>query len=356
MLDLDYGSDSDTEQTPAPVPVPPPRPPKPSSGLSALLPKPKSRKQRETSGADKDAPKKIVVNLPKIDDEGDEDSRPAKKARSGGGGSGLSALLPAPKRSGAAKKDAPPPPPPPPPPEPSTEEPFTTTATGTGEKKAIGSNTMFVPQSVARKPIQPMSAFRKRAASGVGAKPKAPKPQVSLFGAGAIVGAAPRSQTMKPVAAAEYKPIMIEAAQPMRRPAEETYEEPVFWGEAEVVQQSSYTQTSSVTQVQPANDLDSLAREAGLDEAAMRQLYGRRGPGKEPIKITTFSVDEEYRQNELEKKLGLAQEVKPVRTVAPGRHQLTSLLNVAQSQKSAYEDAFARGKQNKKEASSKYGW
>jgi hypothetical protein len=107
----------------------------------------------------------------------------------------------------------------------------------------------------------------------------------------------------------------------------------------------------------------------------MRQLYGRRGPGKEPIKITTFSVDEEYRQNELEKQLGLVQEVKPVRTVAPGRHQLSSLLNgeflraiilagymiltqvvVAQAQKGALEDSFSRGKQNRKESSSRYGW
>lgn len=46
-----------------------------------------------------------------------------------------------------------------------------------------------------------------------------------------------------------------------------------------------------------------------------------------PVKITTFSVDEEYRQNERDMEAGLAAEVKPVRTVAPGRHQLSSLLN-----------------------------
>jgi hypothetical protein len=59
----------------------------------------------------------------------------------------------------------------------------------------------------------------------------------------------------------------------------------------------------------------------------MRQLYGRNGPGKEPIEFATFSVDEEYQKNELERSLGLAEEIKPVRAVAPGRHQLQSLLN-----------------------------
>jgi hypothetical protein len=264
MLDLDYGSDSDTEQTPAPPPPPPSKP----SGLAALLPKPKSRKQKEAEGANKDAPKKIVVNLPKFDDV-DEDAPPAKKARTGGGGSGLSALLPAPKKSGATKQHAPPPP--------AAETVSEEAATSTTEEikkpaPTTGSNTMFVPQSVARKPIQPMSAFKKKGAAGAGAKPKveAPKPTVSLFG---TIGAAPRPQVARPVAASEYKPIMLEAAQPMRRPVD-TDEEPAFEESVEMVQQSSYAEVSGVTQVQPANDLDSLAREAGLDEAAVCVFRG----------------------------------------------------------------------------------
>jgi hypothetical protein len=106
----------------------------------------------------------------------------------------------------------------------------------------------------------------------------------------------------------------------------------------------------------------------------MRQLYGRNGPGREAIKVSTFSVDDEYKQNELERSLGLAQDVKPVRNIAPGRHQLQSLLNSecsvsssleaealiantdAQSQRTALEDSFAKGKSNRKEAGSKYGW
>jgi hypothetical protein len=59
----------------------------------------------------------------------------------------------------------------------------------------------------------------------------------------------------------------------------------------------------------------------------MRQLYGRRGKRDGPINISTFSVDEEYNNNELHRSLGLTEEVKPVRSIAPGKHQLSSLLS-----------------------------
>lgn len=58
----------------------------------------------------------------------------------------------------------------------------------------------------------------------------------------------------------------------------------------------------------------------------MRQLYGRKGRNA-PVEIATFNVDAEYSQNATERALGLAEEVKPVRSIAPGRHQLQSLLN-----------------------------
>lgn len=191
MLDLDY-SDSDASDSEQHTGTAPP-PPTATSGLFALLPKPKSRKHRDATAAatDRDAPKKIVVNLPKLDKE-DEDDRPAKKARTGGL-SALSALLPAPKRSGTAAKNA-----------------GDAVATGAAAASAGGppesgggaegaaeralpeanatsaSNTAFVPQSVARKPIQPMSAFRKKGPAGPAAKPKAElaRPRGSLFGSG----------------------------------------------------------------------------------------------------------------------------------------------------------------------------
>lgn len=178
MLDLDY-SDSDASDSEQHTSAAPP-PPTAASGLFALLPKPKSRKHRDaTAAADRDAPKKIVVNLPKLDKE-DEDGRPAKKARTEGL-SALSALLPAPKRSGAAAKTA-------------GDAAAAGAAAGEGAAESAlpeanatsASNTAFVPQSVARKPIQPMSAFRKKGPAGAAAKPKAEpaRPRGSLFGSG----------------------------------------------------------------------------------------------------------------------------------------------------------------------------
>src|ERR1700712_4567323 len=56
---------------------------------------------------DRSNPHKIKVNLPsasstRAEEKGDEEERPAKKARVGGGGlfSGLNSFLPAPKRTG----------------------------------------------------------------------------------------------------------------------------------------------------------------------------------------------------------------------------------------------------------------
>jgi len=158
------------------------------TGLSALLPKPKDSQK---TGQDGDivaaGPKKFIVNLPKLDAQGDSgDGPPTKKFRIGGGSSGLSAMLPAPKRSGAtAKAD--------PKPSPSPIEHGTdreTTGGAVGEPVPTGRTTsasaMFVPQSVARKPIQPASAFKKSSGTGV-VKPRSQVPtkaKVSLFGAG----------------------------------------------------------------------------------------------------------------------------------------------------------------------------
>jgi len=279
-MDLDYSS-SDDESTSATAPPPPPS--KKPSGLSALLPKPKSRKQKDEA-VDKDAPKKIVVNLPKFDDDEEvRDGRPAKKARIAG--SGLSSMLPAPTRSGAAKAAGAPPPP-------EVKEEVraekgtsTTTATESVEtvetqKPVSANNTMFVPQSVARKPIQPMSAFRKKGVAAAGGKTKAQpaKPKVSLFGA-ATANPLPRPRVAKPKVAGEYKPIMLEVAQPMRRPVEHTDDIAEEQGIAEQAGQSSYAVGvgvgASAANAQPqTQDLDALAREAGLDESEVCILLG----------------------------------------------------------------------------------
>lgn len=189
---VDYSdSESESEQQKGSA-FPPPLSPTPKSGgLSALLPKPKGT--RKNTSEEKNGPKKFIVNLPKFKNDDPEDGPPAKKARVGGG-SGLSAMLPAPKRSWAAAKNAPPPPPPPPPPAWETKNSGSETimqagvgnSTPSGGKGfvSVASSARFVPQSVARKPIQPASAFKKTGGIGDATRLAPVKPKVSLFGSG----------------------------------------------------------------------------------------------------------------------------------------------------------------------------
>lgn len=159
-----------------------PLPPLKSGGLSALLSKPKGARKNNSEGG---GPKKIIVNLPKLKHDDLEDGPSTKKARVGGG-SGLSAMLPAPKRSGTTAKNPPPPPTVSEIKNPSSETIMQTEAGNKAPSSgngfvSVASSTRFVPQSVARKPIQPTSAFKK---PGGAARPVTTKPKVSLFGLG----------------------------------------------------------------------------------------------------------------------------------------------------------------------------
>ncbi|KAL7267141.1 hypothetical protein RUND412_010282 [Rhizina undulata] len=362
---VDYSdSESDSEKQEKPT-SPADLPPK-KTGLSALLPKPKSRKLVK-DGGNSDGPKKLFVNLPKAADA-DEDGPPTKKAKIGGGGSGLSALLPAPKRSGGAKntpiatlpeqKSGPL--------EDTYARPKTQTVNGTLDNSDGNSNSSikFITQSLAKKSIQPGSSFKKPGFRGT-TKSSPPKPKISLFGSGASLSSIASSKTAtvsKSKSSGDYKPIMLSAPKPASKPKEESFrfeESAYFEGRTpeDEVYSADDSCTTMVSKAEP-QDLETAAREAGLDEKAMRQLYGRNGRDRTvPINIATFSVDEEYKSNEEKRALGLVEEVKkPVRSIATGKHQLSSLVNAVQSQRGALEESFMQGRKNKREAGSKYGW
>ncbi|SZF00913.1 unnamed protein product [Blumeria hordei] len=126
-----------------------------------------------------------------------------------------------------------------------------------------------------------------------------------------------------------------------------------------------YTPTSSFS-VPPAvptppisNTLSSLADNLNLSVSERRQLFGRHKENDiwalDP-KIINFNTDEEYAHNEIIRNTGEQQVHNPVRAIAPGKHSLKQLVNAAQSQKEALEESFAKGKSNRAEASSRYGW
>ncbi|KAK6543779.1 hypothetical protein TWF694_000511 [Orbilia ellipsospora] len=381
-------SDSEGSDTESPAPAPSLPPPKPKSSLSSFLPPPsKKRKLTEDAKPETSGPRKIKIDLPKITPlENDEFSSSSRsKIGKSAGGSGMLSFLPAPKRTGAeavkvaqeAEKQT------------STNNAATSNSgnTGTSAPRMLGGGIkkmeyagtgMDMQPTVEDDPDEPASVSDK-SAGVVNAPPAEPKPsgpvkgraiqpffrktatkkstkpgagsvntgkveekKVSLFSLGSALNEKPLTST---VTAGEYKPILIDDT-----PAPDVDDAPTEETSVQVEETESYHE------IQGPQTFQSISEEVGMDEASMRMFMGRRGRNAE-IKLVDFNVDEEYANNEAARKAGeLAPEKNVVRSIKPGKHQLTSLLNAAQSQRAALEESFAQGRRNKKEAGSKYGW
>ncbi|KAK6341318.1 hypothetical protein TWF696_008397 [Orbilia brochopaga] len=357
---------------------------KPKSSLASFLPPPAKKRKlvvddTSTTGpadgsTNHSGPRKIKIDLPKISrDDDDADALPSSSRRNigkAGGGSGMLSFLPAPKRTGAeaakvaqeAEKE-----------EKKAEASSAATAAprtlGGGIKKVEYAGTgmddapveapavppVDAPPAATSKPptagpiqgraIQPL--FRKSAAKkpskSVKTEPKDKK--VSLFSLGSALAEKPLSAP----STGEYKPILIDdtAAPPVDD------EDTAVDTSADV--EATYVLPDDVPAVGPQT-FQSISEQVGMDEAEMRMFMGRRGRNAE-IKLMDFNVDAEYEKNEAARAAGAtAPEKNVVRSIKPGKHQLTSLLNAAQSQRAALEESFAQGRRNKKEAGSKYGW
>ena len=361
---------------------------------------------------DRSNPGKIRVSLQQagLKDESKTDEPPAKKAKTGGGAfSGFNSFLPAPKRTGqsagtlgggnAAKKglgagvslktgaapgfsrD----------PEPerafvedladgenedkslsngfemSLPQPKPTQNGGqkpAEEVKLVGKPLMFKPLSVARKPAKkkkamptettPATAVTSTSTTVATPLPEkaAQRPKVSLFS----MSAEPTSSTV-PKLTGEYQPMLYES----KRVEEQTDSDqdgldPSY---------EDYTPTTqhyappAVPTPPISQSLDSIAGDLNLTAAERRQLFGRQKGGRgmqSATKIINFNTDEEYLHNEELRAAGEQVAHNPVRAIAPGKHSLKQLVNAAQSQKEALEESFAKGKSNRAEASSRYGW
>ncbi|KAF5871489.1 putative mitotic checkpoint protein prcc protein [Botrytis fragariae] len=397
LVDYSDSEDSDSPEITAP---------KPSTSTSTTG-KPAFQKV-----VDRSNPGKIRVSLPQasLKDDTKTDEPPTKRAKTGGGAfSGFNSFLPAPKRTGqstgatlgggnAARKSGlgagvslktgaapafsreP---------EPVQEREYTTEepaeeeegASGSGlnlpppsslvdeqkpadEVKLVGKPLMFRPLSVARKPAK--KKLQKPNSNGstpstststpqisTPATPQntgkvAPKPKVSLFS----LEVEPVNTTPNTTSNGEYKPLLY---QPTPSKEEPVYEE--------------YTPTTNHTlpfaPTPPVNNhntesLSSIADTLHLSAAERRQLFGRqKGGGSGPqaaTKIINFNTDQEYAHNEELRAAGEQVVHNPVRAIAPGKHSLKQLVGAAQSQREALEESFATGRNNRKEAGSKYGW
>ena len=355
---------------------------------------------------DRSNPHKIKVSLPSTSTSttGEDDiyagGPPAKKAKTAGGGlSGFNALLPAPKKSGQSagptasrglgrgvnlKTGATPA---------FSREPEENTATyapsneasearpsnaeekakGKGEGEAttenevklVGKATRFMPLSVAKK------AQKKRKTTGVGSaaqtshvpaqvissaseiKPP-PKPKVSLF---SIAYDEEEKSSNSAESAGAYVPLLQDPEQ-----GEGAGEEHHNIQHDQQHTQGTYRQREPTisTDSSGAQSLDAIAADLNLSAAARRQLFGRQG-GKlakdfSAVNVINFNTDKEYAHNEELRAKGETVQHNPVKAIAPGKHSLQQLVNVASSQREALEEHFASGRRNKKEAGNKYGW
>jgi hypothetical protein len=221
------------------------------------------------------------------------------------------------------------------------------------EIKLVGKPTMFRPLSVARKPTKKTkkttTATTPATNPEISAKPEEPvdkpKPRakISLFS----MGPESSSQNTTPtISTGEYQPLVYE---PVTTHSTEYNHDP-----------SPVAAAPSYTGAEPgAQSLNDIASDLNLSAAERRQLFGRQKGGahsQAAMKIINFNTDQEYSHNEELRASGEQIQHNPVRSIAPGKHSLKQLVNAASSQKEALEESFAKGKSNRAEASSRYGW
>ncbi|PNP81920.1 hypothetical protein FNYG_04946 [Fusarium nygamai] len=343
---------------------------------------------------DRSNPGKIVVSLPQLaNDKPKAEEPPEKRTKTAGGGrfSGFNSFLPAPKNANKPKPVAS---------SSSTTRPtfqfktsaapgFSREAEGdlnnsndnvdgmslptpkaaaqphipegqkpADEVKLVGKPLMFKPLSVARNPQK-----KKKLNSGL-AKP-APTPadeQAPLK----PVEATPEATPAVPKKVSLFSLHTEEPSEPAEKSSSGTYE-PMFataesslaYDEGAYGDYASHAQAGpSATTLPGSESLDTVVEDLNLTAAQRRELFGRNGLGNQAAKkVINFNMDKEYRHNEEIRAAGEEQTHNPVRAIqGGGKHSLRQLVQNAQSQREALEDSFAKGKNNRKEAGSKYGW
>ncbi|EQB52998.1 hypothetical protein CGLO_07317 [Colletotrichum gloeosporioides Cg-14] len=359
LVDYSESSGSEDEAPPQPTVA------RPVAGTTAKKPFQKV--------VDRSNPGKIVVNLPSAKPEeppASIDEPPAKRARTAGGGrfSGFNSFLPHQERGqgntcaeqqqqqqqqlvtprdGGLNLPAP---------KAAAQPSIPQGMKPEEEVKLVGKPMMFRPLSVARKPKKKTASSVTPSASKI-EPAKAPEP-------------APK-EVPAPAPAPAPKKVSLFSIEPEETPTDPTPTtsgggayEPLFEtqqdesnGYADYASQMNYPAPS--TAPTDSNSLDNIADDLNLSAAARRELFGRQKGGANPqtaSRVINFNTDEEYKHNEELRAAGQQQIHNPVRSIAPGKHSLRQLVNQVQTQREALEESFAKGKSNRKEASSRYGW
>lgn len=238
------------------------------------------------------------------------------------------------------------------------------TQTPAEDVELVGKPMMFKPLSVSRKSAKKKNQPLKTEAKVVptvqetsstlqAAKVLKPKSTVSLFSV-----AAEPMDAYEAASGDEYKPMI--------HSADKNIEEAEMQDDISKYQSELYSSAPPPRPIVPApaaaqgaQSLTDVASDLGLSVADRRQLFGRqKGSKNAPIaqKVINFNTDQEYQHNNDLRAQGETVSHNPVKSIAPGKHNLKQLLNAAQSQKEALEESFAKGRSNRAEASSRYGW
>lgn len=353
---VDYASDSDSDTTPA-VPAP-----KPATSKKPF--------QRVANSG------KILVNLPQTS-TATSDEPPSKRARTsdanGGRFTGFNAFLPPPKNankpkpagaSGSAR------------PRPGVNLKTSSAAAfsrdfgddlfGDGEGdsskkqdgpsipheqkpasevKLVGKPMMFKPLSVSRNP-------KKKKAIPAGAVRTTPAPKAATPNA-TIESTATEAAQPTPKKPSLFSMHVEEPSAPTA-PSSGTYEP--FFATQGPAPAPVETQDPTASANDPSS-LGTIANDLNLSAAERRELFGRGGgEGQMAKSVINFNMDKEYQHNEEVRASGDTLIHNPVRAIQGGKHSLKQLVSNVQNQKEALEDSFAKGKNNRKEASGKYGW
>jgi hypothetical protein len=241
------------------------------------------------------------------------------------------------------------------------------------EVKLVGKPLMFKPLSVARKKApaknkkKDAAPFATGLAAGAATRQNGPttttptvttpstapppKKKISLFSMGDDEPAAATTAA----STSTYEPLFTQEEQ------EEVHDEtsvtstyPTYHDDQPPTQQQQHHhQTQS-------EDFTTLT--SHLSRAARRELFGRSDDSSSPsalpanAKVINFNMEREYAHNEALRASGAQQAHNPVRSIAPGKHSLRQVVTMAQSNRDALEESFARAKGSQRDAAGRYGW
>ena len=312
------------------------------SGFNSMLPAPKRDAQtRDTSGSAKGQPRKIF-SLKTGAERGFDRESDAELKRF------FAEQHADTKTPGTNETDAEPPV--------SVSQPtFNSASTSIAPKS--GNPMIFKPLSVARKPPKKKPSTNKATEAGGQARPAPyvasegsakPTPKVSLFSTGVDLPAHAQSAALT----TEYQPLVYEAAENEAEPSADLAGDETYSGGPSGGTGHGESNAPAVSQ-----SLDAIASDLNLSASARRQLFGRKSEASShAVNVVNFNMDKEYAANEVLRASGEQIQHNPVRGPASGKHSLKQLVSMATGQKDALEESFATGRQNKKEAGSRYGW